>query len=248
MITPDDVIATLPGWEEAEWQPLTGGQTNDSWLLRQRDQRAVLKVDTAPRVTPFNSRREEGRIQQRAADAGLAGRVLHTADTFILTEYVDGEAWTGASLSGDDNLIRLAKALKKLHAMPLTGRRFDALAAAKQYAARIDEAERARVEECIAEIVAMPAAINLCCCHNDLVAGNIIVSSRIRFIDWEYACDNDPLFDLATVNAHLGLSEPQADLLLRAYYGNEFGANRLAFEKYCRAYLALCWLWDAARS
>ena len=43
---------------------------------------------------------------------------------------------------------------------------------------------------------AVPPPRAPCCCHNDLVVGNIIAAPEIRFLDWEYACDNDPFFDL----------------------------------------------------
>ena len=55
-----------------------------------------------------------------------------------------------------------------------------------------------------------------------LVAGNIIATPAIRFLDWEYACDNDQFFDLATVVAHHDLSDDRADFLLNAYFDGNF--------------------------
>ena len=88
---------------------------------------------------------------------------------------------------------------------------------------------------------------NLSFCHNDLVPDNILDAGGIRFIDWEFACDNDPLFDLAAVVVHNELSTEQAALMLDAYFeGN--GArwvDALAVQE--RLYDALVWLWRESR-
>ena len=68
----------------------------------------------------------------------------------------------------------------------------------------------------------------------------------IRFLDWEYACDNDPLFDLATVVAHHGLNDRQAGVLLDAYFDGNGGRWRNALTSQMRLYDALNGLWAAA--
>ena len=88
--------------------------------------------------------------------------------------------------------------------------------------------------------------MNLCCCHNDLVAENIISAPEIRFLDWEYACDNDPLFDLAIVVAHHDLSERQAGVLLDAYFDGDGARWREQLDVQMRLYGALNWLWAKA--
>ena len=89
---------------------------------------------------------------------------------------------------------------------------------------------------------------NLCFCHNDLVAENIIAAPDVMFLDWEYACDNDPLFDLATVVAHHELSNRQADLLLDAYFEGDGARWRRHLADQERLYDSLRWLWLAAKT
>ena len=93
-----------------------------------------------------------------------------------------------------------------------------------------------------------PQPFNLCLCHNDLVVGNIINTPETRFLDWEYACDNDPFFDLATVVAHHHLTEAQRDTLLDAYFDGNGSRWREQLERQAEVYEALLYLWRASRA
>ncbi|MDH3532809.1 MAG: choline kinase family protein [Gammaproteobacteria bacterium] len=245
---PETVLQTIPDWQDATLQKLPGGLTNCAWLVESRGRQAVLKIDASPRVAPFGSREDEARVQSNAAANGLAGTVLFVNDTVYLSEYVDGEVWSADSLADDANLERLARSLRKLHSLPLTGRTFDARAAARGYAARIDSADAARARDCLRLIESMPRLQQLCCCHNDLVAENIIATPGIRFLDWEYACDNDPFFDLATIVAHHRLSEARARYLLDAYFDGDGRRWQERLDAMAHFYDALLWLWLQARS
>ena len=248
--SPLDALAKIPGWEHADCDELEGGLTNRTWLLIVGDRKAVLKVDTAPRVAPFNGRLLEQRIQSRAAEADLASRVLFADETSYLTEYIDGDVWAAADLEKEENLTALAGVLRRLHALPLSGRRFDIVGAAHCYRERIvsEESKIARKYVDVIEAHQVPQA--LCCCHNDLVAENIIAMPDLpdlRLLDWEYACDNDPLFDLATVVAHHDLSARLATCFLDAYFEGDGERWREKFEQQVIVYDALLWLWNAAR-
>jgi thiamine kinase-like enzyme len=247
-LRPDEALAAIPGWRGAAFRELPGGLTNRTLLVEKGGRRAVLKIDPSPRRRPFNSRREEARIQQRAAALGRANGVLYAGDTLLLAEWADGEVWTRAHFDDDANLVRLGRALREIHGLPLTGRTFDLQAAARQYAAQLDGPELDDAKPHLAVIESAPGPVNLCCCHNDLVAENILSTPDIRFLDWEYACDNDPLFDLAVVVAHHGLSAGQADVLLDARFDRKGGPLREQLETRMRVYDALCWLWAAANA
>ena len=245
--SPQEVLQRIPGWERASWRELDGGLTNRNWLVEVSGRKAVLKVDASPRTLPFNNRRDEARIQRAAATLGLANSVLFATDTIYLTEYVDGKVWSGEQLQSDDNIGALASALRALHALPLTGRVFDPLTAAKRYLLEIGDADPLIAKRCMDTVQSMQKPQHLCCCHNDLVAENILMAETLRFLDWEYAADNDPFFDLATIVAHHRLSNRQADLLLDAYFdgGGTRWYKRLAEQE--QLYEALYWLWSQSR-
>ena len=220
---PFSALERLPGWEDAACELLQGGLSNRTWLLQKDDRRAVLKIDECPRKPPLNTRAQEAVIQTAAADAGLANAVLYEGDGLFLTEYAEGDVWSVASFEQDRNLESLARALQRVHSLPPTGRTFDAACAAQRYASAIEFDERlvARCVDIVNGVDGVGAPRELRLCHNDLVAENILATPRIRFLDWEYACDNDPLFDLATVVEHHGLDERQATQLLDAYFDGD---------------------------
>jgi thiamine kinase-like enzyme len=80
-----------------------------------------------------------------------------------------------------------------------------------------------------------------------MVAANIIYSPEVRFLDWEYACDNDPFFDIATVVAHHGLAPDRAEYLLNAYFDGDGDRWSDQLARQTKFYDALYWLWAAAR-
>lgn len=244
---PLDVLSQVPGWEAAAVSELDGGRTNRAWLVEDGERRAVLKIDESLRNEPFNTRPAEARIQSRAAERGLATGVLYYDERALMTEFVEGIVWKPGCLERDDNIELVAGTLRHLHAMPLTGRSFDSIVAAKRYVARIDNSDTALVTHCTRVIESMRQPHNLCCCHNDLVAANMITVPEMMFLDWEYACDNDPFFDLATIVEHHELGEEIAFRLLDAYFdGNGERWRRKLLEQQ-ELYLALYWLWLASR-
>jgi thiamine kinase-like enzyme len=241
----EQVLAAIPGWRGAVVSDLPGGLTNHNYLVECGGRRAVLKVDAGPRDTPLNSRPAEARVQQRAAREAIANDVFYVDETTLLTAFVDGDVWTPRQFDDNARLAELARSLRRLHRLPLTGRVFDAKAAAVRYAAAVPDSAVAREH---AELIgSLQRPKNLCCCHNDLVAANIISVPEIRFLDWEYACDNDPLFDLATIVAHHDLSDRRAGFLLDAYLGGDGDRWRHQLDEQVRLYRALLWLWSAAR-
>lgn len=241
------LLDELPGWAGAVVSELDGGLTNRAWLVEKGNKKAVLKIDKELRSVPYNTRSAEARLQSIAADRGLASRVLYFDDHAIMTEYASGYVWEEASFELDGNIERLASLLKRLHALPLTGRSFDSKVAAGRYAARIESADKGQVAHCKRVIDRFRLPHNLCCCHNDLVAANIIEAQGLKFLDWEYACDNDPLFDLATVVEHHALDKAIAFRLLDAYFDGDGKRWRGKLVEQQELYRALCWLWLASR-
>lgn len=245
-MTPQEALARVPGWEGAEVTPLAGGLTNKSWLVETSTRRAVLKIDAAPRHLPFSARPDEANAQSMAAAHGLASRVLYADESIYLTEFLEGSIWTVTELTDEDRLLSLARALRKLHSLPRSGRVFDAQAAMNRYLGQIDDCQMDMARQCAKVVNAMPPPADLRFCHNDLVAENIIATPAVKFLDWEYACDNDPCFDVATVIAHHDLTDAQADTLVRAYSLGNARAWPMVLD-YMRFYLAFYWLWLAAR-
>ena len=243
----ESVLYDIPGWEEAACTELTGGMNNRTYLVEKEGRRAVLKIDATARALPYNTRENEKRVQMDAANHELAGRVLFTDDCVYLTEYSEGRVWSRADLDNDENLVNLATAVKAVHSLPPTGRTFDASAAVRSYISDIKNRDEDTVRRCAEIVFSKGLPRNICCCHNDLVAENIIATPELRFLDWEYACDNDPFFDIATVISHHDLSDQQATLFLNSYFDGDGDRWRGQLQTQMHMYDALHWLWLAGR-
>jgi thiamine kinase-like enzyme len=59
-----------------------------------------------------------------------------------------------------------------------------------------------------------------CACHNDLLPANFLDDgTRIWIIDWEYAGNGNPFFDLGNLAVNLELSDDDCERLLELYFG-----------------------------
>ena len=69
---------------------------------------------------------------------------------------------------------------------------------------------------------ALGGAVELVPCHNDLLAGNIILareSGRVMLVDWEYAGMGNRWFDLGNLSVNNDFLPSTDNRLLRAYLG-----------------------------
>jgi thiamine kinase len=245
----DEALARLPGWSDATCTPMPGGTNNTVYLLEAAGRQAVLKFPTATRGFPLNTREQEAAVQSAAAAIGLAPAVLCVEGEFMLEEFLPGRGWTAADFGRPEQLRNLAACLRRLHSLPPTGRPFPLATAARAYYDRLpDGVDQPLADQHLATVLSHPMASDLCCSHNDLVAANIRESDGIRLLDWEYASDNDPVFDLATIAEDQSLDERSSAILLAAYFGSNANDRSAAFHAMRRVYAALTWLWDAARA
>jgi thiamine kinase len=243
-------IARIPGIEpaKARYRALGGGQSNHSWLIETEDRKLVLRLD-GPRIAALGlDRHTELKILRQAAGQGLAPAVVYADPQagILVYEYLPGRCWTRTDLESDNNLEALAALFRRVHALPRSGVPFDAAGAAARYLEliRSDEALASTGQRCLDLVERIPLLGETACCHNDVVAANVIATPALRLLDWEYACDNDPLFDLASVIGYHDLDPRRQATLLRAYAGGLESRERL--EQQLRLFDALQWLWLAA--
>ena len=246
---PANWLRSLPGWEDAHIEPLKSARAN-AWRLTAGGRTAVLKLDTEPRRAPYNTRGEEAAAQGRAAAAGLAAPVYWSSTEGLVTAWLDGNALVPGDLEDQDSLSALALSLKALHGLPPVGRAFNFTAWAEHYRAILESAGifDAELESDWRLLKDLSLPGPLAFSHNDLVPTNLVTSGEsIRFIDFEYACDNTPLFDLATVIVEARLDRAARDLLTATYFDGS--ADRDAdVDAAIAAYEALVRLWEASTS
>jgi thiamine kinase-like enzyme len=249
-----DALAKVPGWDpgDADVTELDGGLVNRSFFVRYRGDEFVLRLGPDASSGPVGVEQScERRVHDAAAAKGLAPAVVFADEDagVLLTRFLAGRTWRAGDLEEPKNLEALAELLREVHSLPRCGQSLDIAAAGSRYAGIIaghggDEPFSLR---CLQVIRATGQGDALTCCHNDVVAANVVESERLRLIDWEFAGDNDPFFDLASLVGFHDVDERRADILLGAYTGGSQPASRERLGDLVRAYDALQWLWFAAR-
>jgi thiamine kinase-like enzyme len=229
----DDVLADLPqlAGRDYRYEPVSGGLTNRIYKVvadglpplavrLAGDKSSLLAID----------RTAEAHNVQAAAQAGVGPRVLAVdpARGTSVVEWIDGHTFEPADLDDPRQLSRVAALCRQLHAAPLFGNDFDMFVVQAGY---LDVVRRhgfrlpPRYLEFVPQVARIRAALTAQAtspvpCHNDLLAGNILDDgSRLWFIDYEYAGNNDPCFELGNIWSEATLPPDRLDHLVTEYYG-----------------------------
>jgi len=249
--SPDVALENIPALSGVNWrwEELPGGLTNRNFKVDTSGQVYVLRLDSSHTADFDLDRDLESVVRENAFEAGLGAELIYTRNGVMLSKFLPGRAWQSADLEHDDNLVALARMLRRVHALPLTGTSFSAREIALRYAKAIDveSAWQPFAMSCLEILATIPRSDSLSCCHNDIVAGNVIEHAGLKLIDWEYACDNDPMFDLASLIGYHDLSATQADVLLKAYTGDANSEEYEQLQHQIRCFDIIQWLWFAAR-
>lgn len=211
----------------ASVEPIKHGLTNDSWRVRTRDADVVVRCTTADAAALRIDRGSEARILAAVDAAGIGAPVLHCdpAQHTLVTRYL-GPAWTSEAAHDPGNINRLARLLRRLHALapPVAVRAVDFGATANGYLATLDahgaasglrsEAMRERARWAAASL---PISREPRLCHHDVHHLNIIDAGELHLIDWEYAGLGEPLIDLASTCVYHRYDPVARDQLLASY-------------------------------
>ena len=79
--------------------------------------------------------------------------------------------------------------------------------------------------------------------HNDLNKTNLLLGSKIYFLDWEYASMNSPYFDIASLAATFNLDNAGINILLEGYSDNFIAINQEKLKKWISFTYYLDYLW-----
>ncbi|MEX0707037.1 MAG: choline/ethanolamine kinase family protein [Woeseia sp.] len=251
--TPGEALASIPGWADhnAAIQPLTGGYNNRSYKVTVAERHYVLRL--ASNTSQYDARNftMEQQIHTAAAAAGIAPAIVYANPEhgLLLSEFLPGRTWQPGDLLDDRNLHAIAALLRQVHALPPCGQIFPAAEAAEAYGETLAEqdADHETAALCIDIVTTSPKVTEPVCCHNDVVTGNIVGDNPPRLIDWEYARDNDPLFDLASLIGWHDIDGRRIDVLLEAYSNGATASLRRRLLQRVRQFDALQWLWLAVR-
>lgn len=218
-----EVIQEVLGKDARIVEPLRGGMMNESYIVEANDKKYVLYMPTA-QANEMVNRYLEKEIQNIVYRLKLTSKnVYFDPETGIkINEYIEGYSLNHVD---EPDINRVAGLLKYLHNSGEHSttdycpfRRLLAFEKeASEFRKKIPE-DYQTIRDFLFQHQEYLESQDLCLCHNDSQKSNIvkdIETGKYYLIDFEFAANNDPIYDLA---AYGNGDVKDARKLLDAYY------------------------------
>lgn len=210
-------------------EALAGGLTNFNFKVTTPSRTAVLRLSTSGALLSID-RAAEHVNSLRAAESGAAPAVLGylPGQDVLVVEWVPGRTLVPEDLREEHNLVRAAAVCRTLHAGPRFVGDFDMFRVQRDYLAIVrDRGFRLppRYLDLLPQVDRVAAALAVrrdptVPCNNDLLAANFIDDGdRLWIIDYEYAGNGDPCFELGNIWSESVLAPEHLEVLVDSYYG-----------------------------
>jgi thiamine kinase-like enzyme len=228
----EDAVGRVSLWRgsPASVSPLSGGLTNENYLVEAGGERYVMRIPGTSTELLSIDRGNEVYNTKAAATTGIGPRVLEhipELDVMVL-EFIEGATMSAPTLQSAGMVRRMAKSFKRLHAAPRFLQDFDMFHLIETYLRIVDEhqvmvpadyRERlplvAEIERAV-QVGALPSVP----CHNDLLCENFIDDGQsLRIVDYELSGNNDAGFDLGNTAQEASLDGELRAVLCEAYFG-----------------------------
>ena len=228
----DEAVSHVSLWRGVEptVSPLSGGLTNENYLVEAAGRRYVMRLPGASTELLSIDRVNELYNTRAAASTGIGPGVLeHVPELDVMVlEFISGPTMSAQTLQSDRMARRMAESFQRLHAAPRFLKDFNMFRLIEEYL-RIVEQHEVRIPSdyrerlpLVAEIerAVQPGALTSVSCHNDLLCENFIDDGRwLRIVDYELSGNNDACFDLGNTAQEASFDEHLRAVLCEAYFG-----------------------------
>lgn len=260
-----DMLARIPLFDGVDLATVQttrlGGLTNRNYKIDSSLGTFVLRL-AGEGTSAYIDRKVECHNARAAARAGVNAEVMFfdAEDGAMLCRYVEGSVTLDEAGFKDLGAVaRAGVAFRRLHdcgtAFESRFELFDKIDEYLGHIARLGAALPDGYDEVRQEAGAVRQALGrhdlpLSPCHCDPLAENFLdTGMRIFIIDYEYAGNNDPMWDLGDLSVEAGFDAEQDKILLAAYFGGEppdFAVGRMVMYK---AMCDLLWtLWGVVQA
>ena len=237
-MAPDELDAILDHLASVRYEPrevsfLEGGLTNINVHVKTVDLDVVVRISNEDSTMLSIDREAEYLNSRAAAASGASPRVVEFVPEhhLLVVDFITGATYTPADVADPTKLRRIAHAVRTLHNGPRFVSEFDMFDVQQTYLRTVQQRgyrlpdrylefvphlDRMRKALSVIEVGTVP-------CNNDLLAANFIDDGeRVWIIDFEYAGNNDPCFELGNIWSESTLDPPLLDELVTAYFGREW--------------------------
>lgn len=243
-------LQQIPDFEGLELSSIKasrlGGLTNLNYRIECEKGTFVLRL-AGPGTADYIARDAEKHNAQVAAEAGVNAELLFfdAADGTMLTRYVENSVTMSIELFKDLGAVqRSAHTFRKLHQCgnPFQGQ-FDLFAEIDKYLAvlrKLNSPIPEGYQSVKRQAQEVRTALNSwelpnAPCHCDPLYENFLdTGERMVLIDFEYAGNCDPMWDLGDLSVEAEFNEQQDQAMLEAYFGrppSAFDAGRVEMYK-----------------
>jgi thiamine kinase-like enzyme len=231
------VLAHVPGMGDQPFvsSVLPGGLTNRNYRVSAADGRLMVVRLSTPQSSVLTIARDDEHVNARAAaTAGVGPQVLAYVPEFsaLVIEWIEGRTIDAKDLDDSSALRQVAATCRALHAGPRFATDFDMFALTRRYL-DVVLARGYRVPADYLDFLPQLSAVEQAMaaqaeptvpCHNDLLPANIMAdAAQMWFIDYEYAGNGDPCFELGNLCSEAHLGTHRLEELVCAYYGMPTG-------------------------
>src|SRR5213595_997381 len=215
---------------KVEVSPLSGGLTNENYLVEVDGERYVMRLPGQSTDLLSIDRENEVYNTKAAASTGIGPKVLeHVAGVDVMVlEFIAGPTMSAKGLQSERMTARMAQSFHRLHAAPRFLHDFNMFRLVEYYLRIVDEhgvpipdgyrdwlPNVGQIERAVgvAGLVEVP-------CHNDLLCENFIDDGvSLRIVDYELSGNNDPCFDLGNTAQEAEFDQELRAALCEAYFG-----------------------------
>ena len=207
---------------------ISGGITNRNYKLETKNGAFMLRIAGErsellgiDRANEFSSAKIA-----HAVGVGTEPIAFLESHTAILSRFIPN-ALTLDAESATARLERIVPRLRAFHDVPNSPAKFSPFETVRTYHTLALEHGVIFPNDLLSILEQMTQIENTlqpharaCACHNDLLPANFLDDgSRIWIIDWEYAGNGNPFFDLGNLAVNLELNETACNFLLELYFG-----------------------------
>jgi len=228
----DEAVARVALWrgEKVTISPLSGGLTNENYLVEAGGARYVVRLPGQSTELLAIDRANEVHNTRAAATTGIGPQVLEVIPDidFMVLEFIDGPTMSARTLQSKEMAKRMAASFRRLHSAPRFLQDFNMFRLIEHYLDIVDKHEVTIPADyrdhlpTVADIERAVGAASLATvpCHNDLLSENFIDDGvALRIVDYELSGNNDPCFDLGNTAQEAEFDDELRAELCAAYFG-----------------------------